>query len=483
MQRHAESTDQRKLRRRDMRIVCVLSALVLIVTVPQAHAQGAPPRPITVYAGMEGGAAGASELSARASQQGVLRVIVGLRETLADEDKMAPEQAKAQRSRLRSSQQAVAAARAGAGDDGVSYFETIPFLALNADSATLQRLLADPRVSSIQQDVPLRPVLLQSVPLIKADKAAALGFGGAGQVVAVIDSGVAKNHAIFAGGKIVSEACYSTTVPGHSNSLCPSGAGSSTTAGSGINCPNSVDSCDHGTHVASIAVGNTGSIKGVARGAKAIAIKAVSRFTSAVDCFGGPAPCAAYYGSDILKGLERVYALRTTMKIAAANMSIGGATYPTACDAVSPAMTSIINKLKTAKIATVIAAGNNGLDGSVTFPGCISAAVTVGATTKSDVITNFTNYATMVDLMAPGQDIRAAVPGGYATFSGTSMATPHVAGAFAILKQAKPTATVTEVQNALSCTGKKITWAGITRSRIDVLAALNVIRSPATGCK
>lgn len=462
-----------------MRIACVLSALALIATVSQVRAQGAPPRPITVYTGMERAAAGASELIARANQQGVLRVIVGLRETLADEDAMAAEQAKAQRLRLRASQQAVVAAAAGDDAKGVTYFTTIPFLALNVDAATLQRLLADPQVSSIQQDVPLRPNLLQSVPLIKADQAAALGFGGQGQVVAVLDSGVAKRHPMFAGGKIVSEACYSTTIPGRSQSLCPGGADSSTVPGSGVNC----SGCEHGTHVASIAVGNTGSIKGVASGAKAIAIQVFSSFNKVSDCGDLPLPCRLNFVSDLIGGLERVYALRTTLKIAAANVSLGGTTYTAACDAVSPALTSIIKKLKSAKIATVIAAGNDGLNGAVTFPGCISAAVTVGATAKSDVIAGFTNYATFVDLMAPGQDIRAAIPGGYATKSGTSMAAPHVAGAFAILKQAKPTATVKEIQDALFCTGKKVSRAGITRSRIDVLAALNVIRSPATGSK
>lgn len=62
------------------------------------------------------------------------------------------------------------------------------------------------------------------------------------------------------------------------------------------------------------------------------------------------------------------------------------------------------------------------------------------------------------------------------------MATPHVAGAFAILKQAKPSATINELQTALSCTGKPIKRAGISKPRIDVLSALNVVRSPATGC-
>jgi subtilisin family serine protease len=77
--------------------------------------------------------------------------------------------------------------------------------------------------------VPFAPALSQSVPLVEADQAAAQGFTGTGQVVAVLDTGVAKGHAMLAG-KVASEACYSTTVPGRSVSLCPGGAPSSTGA-------------------------------------------------------------------------------------------------------------------------------------------------------------------------------------------------------------------------------------------------------------
>ena len=325
----------------------------------------------------------------------------------------------------------------------------------------------------------MRPVLARSVPLIEADKAWARGFTGAGSTVAILDTGVAKTHPMLAG-KVVAEACYSTTVQGSSRSLCPGGVANSTAAGSGLNCPSNVDGCYHGTHVASIAAGSSARLKGVAPGARVIAIKIFSRFDSDLDC-NGLAPCARAYTSDIIRGLERVYALRRSYRIAAANLSLGGGSYTGYCD--GSVVKAIIDRLRNAGIATAIASGNDYANGSVSWPGCISSAVTVGSTTKTDRVSAFSNHAFMVDLLAPGSDIQAAVPGGYAFLSGTSMATPHVAGAWAILKQAKPTASVAEIQTALACTGKPIARAGITKPRIDVLPALNVLRSPANGCR
>jgi hypothetical protein len=279
---------QKKLREK---VACLTAALALAGIVSTAHAQNAPAAPIIVHTGAaEGMDAAAAALVARAHERGVLRVIVGLRETLANEELLAPAQAKAQRARLRASQQAVLEATAGPGVSGITLFDTIPFVALNADAATVQRLLADPRVSSVQEDVPVPPSLLQSVPLIKADQAAAAGFSGTGQVVAILDTGVSKTHPMFAGGKIASEACYSSTVPNHSKSLCPGGVPSSTAVGSGANCAVSINGCYHGTHVASIAVGSTASRKGVARGAQAIAIQVFSRFDKVSDCFFWPYP-------------------------------------------------------------------------------------------------------------------------------------------------------------------------------------------------
>jgi subtilisin family serine protease len=468
--------------------VAVLSGAGIVqAEVGPKVARAEPAPPLIVYLNQAGGPAGvagasAEALLARAQARGQLRVIAQLREQLRDESRLGAREAEAQRARLLSRQHSLLAelgarqqngTSAGAGVQAVALFKIIPFLAMTVDPAALQRLLASRQVVSVQEDVPLEPTLRQSVPLIKANQAAAKGFSGKGQVVAVLDTGVDKSHPMLAG-KVVSEACYSTTLTGQSTSLCPGGASSSTAPGSGANCPTSILGCDHGTHVASIAAGSSASLKGVARGAKVIAVQVFSRFDDGV---------GAYF-SDIIQGLERVHALRSTFKIASANLSLGGSLFSSDCDSASPATKAAIDQLRSAKIATVIASGNNFSDGSVTIPGCISTAVTVGSTDKQDQVSSFSNHAAMVELMAPGSDILAGVPGGgLEVKSGTSMATPHVAGAWAILKQAKPSASVAEIQAALACTGKPVSRLGLAKPRIEVLKALNVLRSPAPGCR
>src|SRR5690606_14369005 len=94
--------------------------------------------------------------------------------------------------------------------------------------------------------------------------------------------------------------------------------------------------------------------------------------------------------------------------------------------------------------ATVIASGNNGYKSSLSAPACISSAISVGATDDNDNVASFSNVAPMLDLLAPGVSIYAAIPNGTGTKQGTSMATPHVTGAWAVLKQAVPGASVDE---------------------------------------
>jgi subtilisin family serine protease len=314
----------------------------------------------------------------------------------------------------------------------------------------------------------------------------ASGYSGAGQVVAILDTGVDKNHT-FLTGKVVSEACYSktaTTASYTATSVCPGAVTSSTAAGSAMpyagNCPSG--GCDHGTHVAGIVAGkDPGSLgyNGVAKDAHLIAIQVFTRVNK--EYCGTATDCVLSFTSDQVLALQRVYDLRTTYSIASVNMSLGGGRYynQTSCDAdnSSPniARKAAIDNLRAVGIATVIASGNNGYTDSMGSPGCISSAISVGSTqdgsysTTVDAVSSFSNSVSFLSLLAPGQWITSSLPGNnYATWDGTSMATPHVAGAWAVLKSKFPGASVDQILNVLKSTGKAITDPrnGVTTPRI-----------------
>ena len=281
------------------------------------------------------------------------------------------------------------------GLQGVSYAEPIsglPLTVLEVDADQLDQLRDNDNILSVVEDTLAAPTLVQTIPLIEADKAFSAGVRGAGQSVAVLDTGVDLTHPAFAG-KIVSQACYSTTssANGGSVSLCPGGVAASVAAGSGDDCSSSISGCGHGTHVAGISSGNGGGVVGVAKESKVIAMKIFSRFNSAATCAPRAAPCVLSYTSDQIKGLNRVRQLAqtTSLKIASVNMSLGGGQFTSACD--TDSRKSVIDQLRALKIATVIASGNDGFSNAVGAPGCISTAVTVGSTTKSDALSSFSN--------------------------------------------------------------------------------------------
>lgn len=360
----------------------------------------------------------------------------------------------------------------------------LPMMVMTVTAAEAEALAQDPRVEKIWADEISRPTLDQSVPLIGmtgTGGAYANGAEGTNTAVAVLDTGVDSSHPFMAG-KVVDEACFSTTSSGNaSTTVCPNGSGSQTGAGAGTACASSVNGCNHGTHVAGIVAGRNSSgspASGVAREAKIIAVQVFSRFDNASLCNPLPSPCALSYNTDQLAGLNhvlsRVGALAQT--IASVNMSLGGGYNTGFCD--SNSLKPAVDSLRSSNVATVIASGNNGFVDGIGAPSCISTAITVGSTTKSDVISSFSNSASMVDLLAPGTSINSSVPGsGYAFFSGTSMATPHVAGAFAAIRSRLPSATVTQIETALKNTGTLVadTRSGGTQTkpRIRVDLALN----------
>ncbi|MCP4149017.1 MAG: S8 family serine peptidase, partial [bacterium] len=349
--------------------------------------------------------------------------------------------------------------------------KTIPYMVMEVDAETLRELQNNPEIQNIQEDIPVPPTLLQSIPFINADDVHDMGYDGSGYAIAILDTGVRSTHEFF-NGKVVFEACYSSDT-GNSTSLCPDGEESRTGTGAGANCNTSISGCDHGTHVAGIAAGTGGSPgTGLAPGANIIAIQVFSKFTSEAYCGVGNAPCVLSYTSDQILGLERVYALRNTYSIVSVNMSLGGGQYSSYCD--SDLRKDIIDNLRSVGIATVIASGNDYYDGSVSSPGCISSAVTVGATAdNSNTVSSYSNHEDMVDLMAPGSSIYASIADSdtsYGTKSGTSMATPHVAGAFAVMKQRFSSWTVSDIETTITGPGTiSFYWKVSSESGYDYL--------------
>lgn len=408
-------------------------------------------------------------VAARTAAGETVRVIVGVDARFVPEGRLAsPLAVASQRADLRA---AVNDVRARAGVAGVRTepaFDFIPFFPAWVTSDALARLAALPGVVSIEEVVVSPPSLYASVPLTNTPAAYTAGFDGSGWTVAVLDSGSDTTHPMLAG-STWSEACYSSG----GVSLCPNGVTESTAAGSGQACHYAIDGCDHGTHVAGIAMGVGLIATGVAKGAWLLPIQVFSY----VPQTNGISSASV----DQVKALNRVFALagaNNVNRIASVNMSLGSGrfTNPAECDALFPSLKAAIDNLRSIGIATIIASGNDGHTGAMSAPACISSAVSVGATSKSApiAVTSFSNEAPFLSLLAPGQNIdSASYFGTYVEKPGTSMAAPHVAGAWAVLKQAVPGASVASVLAALRVTGTPVvdTRTGRTHPFINVNAA------------
>lgn len=421
-------------------------------------------------------------LITKAAEAGSVRVIVGLNTAFTPEGSFSASEAQSQHLRISQAQDALLSRLTAFRVRSTKKFPFIPYLAMEIDADGLKYMETSPEVSSLQEDMPLPPSSAESVPLIGAPAAWAAGYTGAGATVAILDTGVDGSHP-FLSGRVVSEACYSTTGSA-STSVCPGGVSQTTGPGSGVNCSTSISGCNHGTHVAGIAAGKGSGFSGVAKDASIIAIQVFSRFASQDDCGSTPAPCVRTYQSDYILGLQRVQALNGSFNIAAANMSLGGGRYFSNCDSAEAATKAAIDNLRSIGIATVISAGNSGYTDSLGAPGCISTAVSVGSTddgssgTTADGVSSFSNSASFLNVLAPGRWINSSIPGGgFSNFQGTSMAAPHVTGAWAVLKSKAPTASVDQILSALTTTGKPIADSrnGITKPRIKVDEALNAL--------
>ncbi|MFF3408741.1 S8 family serine peptidase [Streptomyces sp. NPDC002742] len=318
-------------------------------------------------------------------------------------------------------------------------------------------------INKVWLDGVRRASLDRSVKQIGADKAWEAGYDGTGVKIAVLDTGVDKTHEDLKT-QVIEEKNFSGS-------------------------PDTVDHVGHGTHVASIAAGtgaeSGGKYKGVAPGAEVMSGKVLND---------------EGYGDDsaIIAGME--WAADEGADVV--NLSLGGSDSP----GVDP-IEEEVDRLSAEKgVLFAVAAGNDGEYGESTVgsPGSADAALTVGAVDKDDKLASFSSTGPRVgdgavkpDLTAPGVAITAAAasgsqfdtdPGiphtapGYLRLDGTSMATPHVAGAAAILKQQHPTWKAAELKGALIASAKggdyTVFQQGSGRVQVDKALTQNVIADP-----
>ncbi len=265
---------------------------------------------------------------------------------------------------------------------------------------------------------------------------------GEGATIFVIDTGILATHTDF-GARVA--------LPGYT--AIQDGRGST-------------DCNGHGTHVAGT---TAGTAWGIAKKATLIPVRVL-------DCAGSGS------NEGVIAGIN--YVAQRNLPRAVANMSLGGAA--------SAAVDQAVAGAYTAGVVMAVAAGNDNLDACNYSPARAPVAITVGATAIDDSRSTFSNYGTCVDISAPGTNITSAwITNNTSTntISGTSMASPHVAGAIAAYRAANPTATPAQVATAI--TGKAITGkiTNVTGSPnlllnarfVDITAPTAAIMSPSDG--
>jgi len=305
--------------------------------------------------------------------------------------------------------------------------------------------------TTLAEDIRLYKTDAAANTQIKANLVHASGNTGAGRKIAVLDTGYNYNHPELASSYLGGKDFVNDDA-------------------------DPLDDEGHGSHVAGIitADGIDPNAKGVAPAAGVLSGKVLD---SAGSGYFSDTVEAIYW---VVDGADGVPASGDEAGVDAISLSLGSSApylYKTTCDTVYPEMTAAINYARSKGILVVVAAGNSGNAG-VSLPGCISGSTTVGAVDDLDRIASFSGRGSAVDVTAPGVTVWSSVLGSsYASYSGTSMATPATSGVVALVKAAHPAFSVTQTENALTKTAKDLGKKGKDTSfgwgRIEAQAAVN----------
>ena len=361
--------------------------------------------------------------------------------------------------------------------------------------AELEALQEDPAVDAVvRRGGTAQTEIAQSVPFIGAPGVWATGERGAGQVIVVIDTGVADTF----GGTLVGQACFAANANGTVGYCGPDGGELSAfdstcfslgvctggthvldpAAGRPCEAPAQPKDCAHGTAVAAVAA-RQDPPAGVAPDAGVYAIRVFNPTGSSADLV------------DILLALDHARRLADAgLPVAAVNLSVStSSTFVGSCDSTGAygeegrAYKGVLDQLRVRGIPTAVSSGNDGRSSSMGFPACVSSTVSVGASDLDDDLADFSNRGAGLDLVAPGAREgngalqRLVVPGGPVTsWAGTSFSAPHVAGAFALLDRTYPKASVDQLTRLLQDSAVGITdpatGASYRRPRLGSPAAM-----------